>query len=184
MHQKKYPYRPLSKKMNFVRRRYINIEDLHDNIRFNHNNQLLRYILDILFGYVLRNVATGEIKTIYPSTNSSFYTNSYIPLINDSVEDIIDNLDEHKLVESIKKTSSSWSVDSIYEFVILTTTLEGMPIGSKIILPKFILKKKCIISFNNSDKNLCFWNYPYVVSINKLQDEKLRKLLSSTVNTG
>ena len=158
MHQKKYPYRPLSKKMNFVRRRYINIEDLHDNIRFNHNNQLLRYRLDIQFGYVLRNVATGEIKTFYRSTNSSYYNNYHIPLINDSVEEIIYNLDEHKLVEGIKRTSSSWSVDSIYEYVILTTPLEGMPIGSKINLPDFILKKRCIISFNSSEKNLCFWN--------------------------
>jgi hypothetical protein len=41
--------------------------------------------------------------------------------------------------------------------VILTIPLPDKPIGNKIILPKEIKNKKCIIGFENVENNLCFW---------------------------
>ena len=39
----------------------------------------------------------------------------------------------------------------------LTTALPEKPIGSKIVFPKGIKGKLCIIGLENVDHNLCFW---------------------------
>lgn len=56
-----------------------------------------------------------------------------------------------------KRPNSKWSVESIYEYVLLTTPLPEVPIGSSAILPDFIKNSKSIVSFQNVPHNLCFW---------------------------
>ena len=73
----------------------------------------------------------------YTSENTSIFSeNEQIPLINNSVDHLIQNLEQSSLIERLKRLkrlkrpNSKWSVDNIYEYVLLTTPLPGMPIES------------------------------------------------------
>ena len=158
LYKKKHPFKPKSKTIEYSRHRFIDIQDFHNNIQINHRRQTLRYRFDIQLGFHLRNIETDEIMTFYPSENTSIFRESeQIPLINTSVDHLIKDLEQSSLIERLKRPNSKWSVDNVYEYVLLTTPLQGMPIGSKIKLPDYILKSKSIISFNTDD-NMCFWN--------------------------
>jgi hypothetical protein len=158
LYKKKYPFKPKSKTIQYSRHRFIDIQDLHNNIQTNHQRQTLRYRFDIQLGFHLRNIETDEIMTFYPSENTSIFSeNEQIPLINNSVDYLIQDLEQSSLIERLKRPNSKWSVEGVYEYVLLTTPLPGMPIGSKIKLPDYIVNSKSIISFN-TDNNMCFWN--------------------------
>lgn len=80
------------------------------------------------------------------------------PIINTSVDLVlkdIPNLETN--IENIKRESTKWKFERLYEYVILTTPLPDKPIGSNIVLPKEINDKKCIIGFESVENNLCFW---------------------------
>jgi hypothetical protein len=142
----------------YSRYRFIDIQDLHHNIQINHQRQTLRYWFDMQLGFHLRNIEADEIMTFYPSDNTSIFSeNEQIPLINNSVDHLIQDLEQSSLIERLKRPNSKWSVDNIYEYVLITTPLPGMPIGSKINLPVYIFNSKSVISFNTDD-NMCFWN--------------------------
>ncbi|CAF3781358.1 unnamed protein product [Rotaria socialis] len=158
LYKKKHPFKPKSKTIEYSRHRFIDIQDFHQNIQINHQRQNLRYRFDIQLGFHLRNIETDEIMAFYPSENTSIFSeNEQIPLINNSVDHLIKDLEQSSLIERLKRPNSKWSVDNIYEYVLLTTPLPGMPIGSKIKFPDYIVNSKSIISFNTDD-NMCFWN--------------------------
>jgi hypothetical protein len=83
---KQHPFNAPSKTMSFSRHLYISIDDLYENIRQNHQRQKYQYRFDIQFGLILRNNQTDETRQYYPSYNTSFYNDSGIPIINNSIE--------------------------------------------------------------------------------------------------
>ncbi|EGF76579.1 hypothetical protein BATDEDRAFT_28413 [Batrachochytrium dendrobatidis JAM81] len=50
-----------------------------------------------------------------------------------------------------------WSIENIYEYVLLTTPIPEVSIGASVILPDFIKNIKSIVSFQYVTNNLCFW---------------------------
>ena len=71
--KKKHPFNPKSSTIEYSRHRFVDIQDLHDNIRINHQQQTLRYRFDIQLGFNLRNVETGELMMFYPSDQTSIF---------------------------------------------------------------------------------------------------------------
>jgi hypothetical protein len=155
---RKYPFKPASKTILFSRHLFTSIEQLHDTIRQEHANKKLQYRFDIQFGLKLRNVETGEIKTFYPSVNTSYYEDGHLPIVADSVDTILDNLQMDNIIERVKRPNSKWSVDEVYEYVLLITPFPGKLIGGDIQLPEFIAKSKGIIGFESVKNNMCFWH--------------------------
>ena len=78
--------------MLFSRHLYIGIEDLYENIRQTHQKQKYQYRFDVQFGLTLRNNQTSETRQYYPSYNTSFYNDSGIPVINNSIEKLLTDL--------------------------------------------------------------------------------------------
>jgi hypothetical protein len=119
----------------------------------------LQYRFDIQFGTTLRNIQTNEFRTYYPSANTSFYYGETLPLINQDelVTKLIDELDESNIIEKTKRENSQWTIDKLYEYVLLVVPIPGIFIGSKISLPEYIKNSKSIVGFENVDNNLCFW---------------------------
>jgi hypothetical protein len=85
--------------------------------------------------YVLRNIETDERIQFYPSDNTSFFNVNELPLVNTSIDLVSSQLDGDGLLEKLKRPNSKWSIESIYEYVLLTTPLPEVPIGSFVILP-------------------------------------------------
>lgn len=154
---KNHPYKPTSQTIKWSRHQFIDVEDMKQNIVANHNNQKERYWFDIQFGNILRNVETCEHVQFYPSGNTSFFNVGEHPLVNDSIHAILEQIEGDNIVDKLKRPNSKWTIERICEYVILTTPLQGMPIGSAIKLPDYIMNSKSIISFDGVGNNLCFW---------------------------
>ena len=174
IYKKKHTYKPKSVTAKFVQERYTGKENLFKKLKEIHGELKLRYLLDIQFDYLLRDVATGEERPFYPSDNTSIFGNKTLPVINNSLNEIFDILENNNIVDAIRTEKSSWSVDSIYEYVILTFPLEEMPIGARIELPKYIIDSKSILSFE-SDNNMCFWNCLARHQDLNLRSDRMRK---------
>jgi hypothetical protein len=154
---------------------YTEVEELKQNIVNIHTRQKLRYWLDIQFGYVLRNVEDNETTNFYPSENTSFFNDGEIPMINNDINVILDQIEQDTIVERLKRPNSKYSIERIYEYVILTTSIPDIPIGASVSLPEFIKNSKSIISFENVPNNLCFW---YCLAHHKQPRQRLDRLSS------
>ncbi len=127
-------------------------------LKANHHKQTFRYRLNIEFGYYLVNTETSKVQYFYPSENTSFYDLGEPPVINTSIDLVLRDIPNiETIIENIKRESTKWKFEKLYEYVILTTPLPDKPIGSNIVLPKEIKDKICIIGFENAENNLCFW---------------------------
>jgi hypothetical protein len=145
---------------------------LKQTILNNHINQKVRYWFDIKFGYILRNVENNETITYYPSWNTSFFE-SEKPMINNNINVVLDQMEQDSIMEKLKRPNSKYSIERIYEYVILTTPIPYIPIGASISLPTFIKNSKSIISFENVPNNLCFW---YCLAHHKHPKQRLDRL--------
>jgi hypothetical protein len=69
----------------------------------------------------------------------------------------LQQLEGDDILERLKRPNSRWSIERVYEYVLLTTTLEDVPIGSSFKLPEFIKNSKSIGSFESVPNNMCLW---------------------------
>ncbi|EGF79444.1 hypothetical protein BATDEDRAFT_25791 [Batrachochytrium dendrobatidis JAM81] len=109
----------------------------------------------------------------YPSVNTSFFNINEHPLVSNTVDGVLEKLGGDDILERLKRPNSKWNIDSIYEYVLLTTPLEEIPIGASIKLPDFIKKSKGILSLENIPNNMCLW---YCLARHKLSDLRLDRL--------
>ncbi|EGF78555.1 hypothetical protein BATDEDRAFT_26683 [Batrachochytrium dendrobatidis JAM81] len=121
--------------------------ELKFTIKENHKKQALRYWFDIQFGYVLRNIETDDRVQFYPSDNTCFNINDS-PLVNSTIDTVLNQLDGDDILEKLKCSNSKWSIENIYEYVLLTTPIPEVSIGASVILPDFIKNSKSIVSFH------------------------------------
>ncbi|OAJ40907.1 hypothetical protein BDEG_24590 [Batrachochytrium dendrobatidis JEL423] len=120
-----------------------------------------------------RNVETDERMQFYPSVNTSFFNINGHPLVSNTVDGVLEKLGGDDILERLKRPNSKWNIDSIYEYVLLTTPLEEIPIGASITLPDFIKKSKGIFSLENIPNNMCLW---YCLARHKFSDLQLDRL--------
>ncbi|OAJ45357.1 hypothetical protein BDEG_28504 [Batrachochytrium dendrobatidis JEL423] len=97
-------------------------DELKFTIKENHKKQALRYWFDIQFGYVLRNIETDDRIQFYPSDNTCFNINDS-PLVNSTIDTVLNQLDGDDILEKLKCSNSKWSIENIYEYVLLTTPI-------------------------------------------------------------
>ncbi|OAJ40356.1 hypothetical protein BDEG_24101 [Batrachochytrium dendrobatidis JEL423] len=121
--------------------------ELKFTIKENHKKQALRYWFDIQFGYVLRNIETDDRVQFYSSDNTCFNINDS-PLVNSTIDTVLNQLDGDDILEKLKCSNSKWSIENIYEYVLLTTPIPEVSIGASVILPDFIKNSKSIVSFH------------------------------------
>ena len=145
-HIKKYSFWPKSKPIHWSRHLFTNLDELKFTIKENHKKQALRYWFDIQFGYVLRNIETDDRVQFYPSDNTCFNINDS-PLVNSTIDTVLNQLDGDDILEKLKCSNSKWSIENIYEYVLLTTPIPEVSIGASVILPDFIKNSKSIVSF-------------------------------------
>ena len=142
-HIKKHTFKPQSRTVKWTRHLFVGVDDLRQNILNNHHHQTQRYWFDIQFGY--------------PSGNTSFFNVNEHPLVNTSVDNILEQLGGDDVLERLKRPNSRRSIERIYKYVLLTTSLEEIPIGSCLKLPDFIINSRSIVSFERVPNNMCFW---------------------------
>ncbi|OAJ45177.1 hypothetical protein BDEG_28338 [Batrachochytrium dendrobatidis JEL423] len=122
-------------------------DELKFTIKENHKKQALRYWFNIQFGYVLRNIETDDRVQFYSSDNTCFNINDS-PLVNSTIDTVLNQLDGDDILEKLKCSNSKWSIENIYEYVLLTTPIPEVSIGASVILPDFIKNSKSIVSFH------------------------------------
>ncbi len=169
---RKHPYEPKSKTVIWKRFKYISEDDLRQTIRKNHTEQRLRYYLDIQFGYVLQNVETSEQIHYTPSQNTSFFDGTQV-MVNTDISVILDQIHQDSITEQMKRPNTRYSIEKIYEYVILTTPIPDIPIGAKVTLSQFIKNSKSIIAFEDVPNNFCFW---YCLAHHKNPSKRLDRL--------
>jgi uncharacterized protein YlzI (FlbEa/FlbD family) len=142
---RKHPYEPKSKTVIWKRYQYTNDEQLRQTIQKNHTEQRFRYYFDIQFGYILQNVETSEQIHYTPSQTTSFFDGNQV-MVNTDISVVLNQIHQDSITEQMKRPNTKYSIEKIYEYVILTTPIPDIPIGAKVKLPPFIKNSKSIIS--------------------------------------
>ena len=155
---KNNPYQPNSNKVEYTRHLFVDMNDLQEHIKAIHQYQKLQFRFDLQVGLTLRNIQTGELRSYYPSLNTSFFYEDGLPMINQSIDNLLEQITFENIIEKVKRENSQWAVDDIYEYVILITPVPGILIGSNIKLPKYIKDTKSIIGLEGVKNNMCFWH--------------------------
>jgi hypothetical protein len=100
---KKNPIKFPSKKTAVERNRFQGYEDMRNSIKQMHYKQKNEYRLDIWIGYTLRNIDTGEARYYLPYTNTSIFQEEGSPLINLSLQSVLEKITSDNLIEKAKR---------------------------------------------------------------------------------
>ena len=146
---RKNPFKSPSTTTSVVREMFTGISDLHETILSIHHRQTHQYRFDILIGTQLQHVETQELRVFYPALNTSLFYDQVKPLINTSVTELLDQITLDLMLEKLKRPSSKWKLLSIYEYVILISSIPDVLIGANIKLPELLKKSKSVISLEN-----------------------------------
>jgi hypothetical protein len=87
--------------------------------------------------------------------------------VNSTIDTVLNQLDGDDILEKLKLPNSKWSIESIYEYVLLTTPLPEVPIGASVILPDFIKNSKSLFHSKMSQITFAFGIALLVISIQK-----------------
>jgi hypothetical protein len=111
-HRKKYLYNCRSRMTYFSRHQFTTIDELHLALKTNHHKQTFRYRLNIELGYYLVNTETSKLQYFYPSENTSFYDLGEQPIINTSVDLVLNDIPNlETIIENIKRESTKWKFE-------------------------------------------------------------------------
>ena len=78
-------------------------------------------------------------------------------MVNTDISFVLNQIHQDNIAEQMKRPNSKYSIEKIYEYVILTTPIPEVPIGAKVKIPSLIKNSKSVISFEDVPNNLCFW---------------------------
>jgi len=123
--------------------------------------------LNLSFGFVLRNIETGDLQYYHASANNHRVFNEPFLIGNvRGIEQVVNDIHDLDIAEWVKqqRPNSKWIVDVVTNVCFYVTKLRGHPIGRSGILPTYIVNNKAVYVLD-CDKNtgnpyhdqLCFF---------------------------
>ena len=117
--------------------------------------QTSAFKINVSFGFILRNVETGELRYYHPSQSNARFVD--VPHLIRNVEDLqkfLDELSRHDMLEYIRqqRPDTKWVVHLLTNVTFYVNKITEHPIGASVLLPDYILKNLGVqrLSFRNS----------------------------------
>jgi hypothetical protein len=128
--------------------------------------QTTAFKINLSFGFILRNVETGELRYYHSSQNNSrFFDGPHLIRTEEDLERFLEELSRHNMLEYIRqqRPGTKWVVHLLTNVTFYVNKLFDHPIGARVVLPDHILKNKAVftlvcVSNGPYTDNLCFFS--------------------------
>ena len=127
--------------------------------------QITAFKINLSFGFILRNVETGELRYYHSSQNNSrFFDVPHLIRTEEDLERFLEELSRHDMLEYIRqqRPDTKWVVHLLTNVTFYVNKLFDHPIGARVVLPDHILKNKAVVALVGGSNgaytdNLCFF---------------------------
>ena len=107
--------------------------------------QTSAFRINVSFGFILRNVETGELRYYHPSQNNDrFFDVPYLIRNEEELDKLLDELSRHDILEYVRqqRPDTKWVVHLLANVVSDANKINDHPIAASVLLPDYILKNR------------------------------------------
>ena len=113
--------------------------------------QKTAFKVNISMGFILQNKVTKEYRFFWSSQNNQlFFSKPTLIRNSEDKKSFIDEINNTDLVEKIIRPNSQWTFVKVTNITFYVYRLVGVPIGSPLELPGYLLKNKGLFSLVNN----------------------------------
>ena len=127
--------------------------------------QTTAFKINLSFGFILRNVETGELRYYHSSQNNSRFF--YVPHLIRTEEDLeryLEELSRHDMLEYIRqqRPDTKWVVHLLTNVTFYVNKISNHPIGGGVLLPAYVSNNPGLNNLTGGSNgaytdNLCFF---------------------------
>ena len=153
-----------TKQLNFFRFTQLSFEDMAHHLAevFSLHDEAFK--LNISFGFIMTHIETGEHQYFYPARNQTLLSEPFRISHSSDVASLLQLLKDKDILEHVhqQRPDTKWRLTHITNVLYITYNLRHV-IGSDVVLPDHLIKKKSLTCFvNNRDgkpynDNLCMF---------------------------
>jgi hypothetical protein len=107
-----------------------------------YREQTTAFEINVLFGFILRHMETGELRYYHSSLNNSrFFDVPHLIRTEEDLEKFLDELQGQEILDYIrqKRPDTKWVVLLLTNVTFYVNKLFDHPIGARVVLPEFFL---------------------------------------------
>jgi len=127
--------------------------------------QTTAFNINLSFGFILRNVETGELRYYHSSHNNARFSETpHLIGTEENLERFLEELSRHDILEYIRQQRpyTKWVVHLLTNVTFYVNKLFDHPIGARVVFPDHILKNKAVVALVSGSNgpytdNLCFF---------------------------
>ena len=111
--------------------------------------QTTAFKIKLSFGFILRNVETGELRYYHTSQNNArFLETPHLIRTEENLERFLEELSRHDILEYIRQQRpyTKWVVHLLANVTFYVSKLFDHPIGARVVLPDHILQNKAVVA--------------------------------------
>jgi hypothetical protein len=127
--------------------------------------QITAFKINLSFGFILRNIETGELRYYHSSQNNARFVDvPHLIRTEEDLEKCLEELSRHDILEYIRqqRADTKWVVHLLTNVTFYLNKLIQHPIGARVVLPDHILKNRAVVALVGGahgpyTDNLCFF---------------------------
>ena len=119
-------------------------------------NQKTRFKINYAFGFVLRNIETGEFRYYHASNNTLMLDTAVLISNETKLNELLANITDESFPDFILRPDTKWRLHQITNLLFFVSHLKRAPLGAPLPLPNFIKHNRGLINVSG-DGNLCFF---------------------------
>ena len=146
-----------TKQLNFFRFTQLSFEDIAHHLAevFSLHDEAFK--LNISFGFIMTHIETGEHQYFYPARNQTLLSEPFRISHSSDVASLLQLLKDKDILEHVhqQRPDTKWRLTHITNVLYITYNLRHV-IGSDVVLPDHLMKKKSLTCFVNNKKGIPF----------------------------
>ena len=108
------------------------------------------------FGFVLKNIETGEFR-YYHASNNSLMLDAAVLISNEAkLNEFLAQISDENFLDSVSRPDTKWWLYQIKNLLFFVNHLKHAPLGALLPLPNFVKYNRGLITVSG-DENLCFF---------------------------
>ena len=146
-----------TKQLNFFRFTELSFEDMAEQLAevFRMHDEAFK--VNISFGFLMTHIESGENQYFYPARNQTLLDQPFRVSHSSDVTALLQQLKDKDILEHVhqQRPNTKWKLTHITNVLYISYNLRHV-IGSNIILPEHLIKKKSLTCFVNNTRSIPF----------------------------
>ena len=119
-------------------------------------NQENSFKINFGFGFVLKNIETGEFR-YYHASNNSLMLDAAVLISNEAeLNEFLSQIADENFLDSVSRPDTKWHLYQITNLLFFVNHLKQAPLGAPLPLPNFVKYNRGLINVLG-DENQCFF---------------------------